>query len=349
MSIYYLCLNDPKHPVGGVRVMYRHVDILNDAGVEAYIIHKRKGFRCTWFENSTPVVYWQDGIADRFWEKVRKRINPGSIQRIRVVGGSRHEIGSRDILVIPEIYGPGIAHLGRGIKKIILNQNCYLTFRGYNFQSNSSQNPYGHPDVVGVLVNSKDTAEYLNYVFPSVRVEEFRLSIDKGLFHYERQKKKQITFSLIKNKQDALQVINILRVRGALRGWKVVPFINRPQSEVAEIMKKSLIFLSFGYPEGFGLPAAEAMACGCLVIGYHGGGGREFFKPEFSFPIEVGDIVGFARTVEKVLRTYDEQKDHYERMRKSAAEFIAGTYSLKQERRSVLTAWKNLVGLPVKI
>ncbi|MBZ4658460.1 MAG: glycosyltransferase [Desulfacinum sp.] len=174
--------------------MYRHVDILNDAGIEAYIIHKRKGFRCTWFENCTPIVYWQDSTAERLWEKVRKRINPGSIQRMRVVGGSRREIGSRDILVIPEIYGPGIAHLGRGTKKIILNQNCHLTFRGYNFQSDSPQNAYGHPDVVGVLVNIRDTAEYLNYVFPSVRVEEFRLSIDKGLFHYERQKKSKSPF-----------------------------------------------------------------------------------------------------------------------------------------------------------
>jgi glycosyltransferase involved in cell wall biosynthesis len=121
-------------------------------------------------------------------------------------------------------------------------------------------------------------------------------------------------------------VINILRVRGALRGWNVVPFINRPQSEVASIMKESLIFLSFGYPEGFGLPAAEAMACGCLVIGDHGGTGREFFKPEFSFPIQVGDIVGFGRTVEEVLTTYDDQRGHYERMRKSAAQFMSRTY-----------------------
>ena len=30
----------------------------------------------------------------------------------------------------------------------------------------------------------------------------------------------------------------------------------------------SILFLSFGYPEGFGLPVAEAMSCGCAVIGY---------------------------------------------------------------------------------
>ena len=38
----------------------------------------------------------------------------------------------------------------------------------------------------------------------------------------------------------------------------------------------ALLFLSCGHPEGFGLPLAEAIACGCLVVGYHGLAGRDF-------------------------------------------------------------------------
>ena len=40
--------------------------------------------------------------------------------------------------------------------------------------------------------------------------------------------------------------------------------------EVACALQDSLLFLSCGHPEGFGLPLAEAIACGCLVVGYHG-------------------------------------------------------------------------------
>ncbi len=40
--IYYLCGGESDHPTGGIRVMYRHVDILNEAGVPAYIVHRRK-------------------------------------------------------------------------------------------------------------------------------------------------------------------------------------------------------------------------------------------------------------------------------------------------------------------
>src|SRR3546814_3802603 len=33
----------------------------------------------------------------------------------------------------------------------------------------------------------------------------------------------------------------------------------RPEAESARILRESLLFLSFGYPEGFSLPPAEAM------------------------------------------------------------------------------------------
>ena len=70
------------------------------------------------------------------------------------------------------------------------------------------------------------------------------------------------------------------------------------QEEVASVLKRAANFLSFGHPEGFGLPPLEAMSAGCLVIGYHGMGGREFFHREFSVPIEFGDIRAYVEAVE---------------------------------------------------
>ncbi|HWX26383.1 MAG TPA: hypothetical protein VNZ53_02970 [Steroidobacteraceae bacterium] len=45
-----------NHPTGGQKQMYRHVDILNSAGFEAYIFHHEDGFRVSWFDNDTRVV-----------------------------------------------------------------------------------------------------------------------------------------------------------------------------------------------------------------------------------------------------------------------------------------------------
>jgi hypothetical protein len=56
MAVYYWC-PDADRPYGGVRAIYRHVDILNEHGVAAFVLHERRPFRCTWFRNGTRIAY----------------------------------------------------------------------------------------------------------------------------------------------------------------------------------------------------------------------------------------------------------------------------------------------------
>jgi len=56
VTIYYGC-PDKDYPVGGVRVIYRHVDLLNRNGFDAFVLHHYFPFRCTWFENATRVAH----------------------------------------------------------------------------------------------------------------------------------------------------------------------------------------------------------------------------------------------------------------------------------------------------
>lgn len=100
------------------------------------------------------------------------------------------------------------------------------------------------------------------------------------------------------------------------------------------------IFLSLSSAEGFGLPPAEAMACGCVTIGYHGRCGLEFFRPEFSYPIELGDIKkDYARTVERVIREIDGGAAPFERMTHAAAAYVARHYSVSTETETILRCW----------
>lgn len=317
MSIYFLA-PDQDTPIGGVRKLYRQVDILNRSGYSASILHEKPGFRCTWFANATRISY---------------------VPEVLGAGGSRED----DVLVLPEIHGPGAAGLAPGVSKVIFNQNCFYTFMGFSLDSRDRRSPYLHPEVRAVMVVSEDSREYLEHAFPGLRVARIRNGIDTRLFAPGGPRRRQIAFMLTKNPDDALQVVNILKFRGALDGWELAPIQGRSEAEVARVLRESSVFLSFGTREGFGLPPAEAMACGCVVVGYHGMGGREFFRPEFSYPVPIGDVLSFARTAERVLGEFRSAPERMERMGREAAAFIGDRYSYQAEERDIVDFWDHLL------
>jgi glycosyltransferase involved in cell wall biosynthesis len=343
MSIYFLT-PDYDFPSGGVRIIYRHVDILNAHGIPAYVLHRKDGFRCDWFKNSTPVAYLDASFRRRVYFKLRERFRQGQPREWHLLHGPKERIGEDDILVLPEIYGPAeMIGMAPGVPKAILNQGCYLTFRQYPLDRDKLLTPYGHKDFKAVLTNSEAGLKYLNHVFPDLKVARFHPSIDPVLFQFGTNKKRRICFSTRKSELAMRQVINILKFRNALLDFELMPFDGKPQAEVAKIFEDSAFFLSFSSYEGFGLPPAEAMASGCIVIGYHGGGGKEFFLPEFSYPVEAEDIIGFAAMIERVLREYADDAAPFAIKAEAAAQFIRQEYSPEREAREVSDFWRGLL------
>jgi hypothetical protein len=218
-------------------------------------------------------------------------------------------VPGEDLLVIPEVYGPGLADIGPGMAKVVFNRNTYNTFKGYPLvPKRGAVTAYDHPEVVGAVCVSDDNVEYLRYAFPRLHVERIVNPVDPALFHPER-KQPLVTFMPRKNADDAGQVLHLLAARGALRDVEVVPLHGMTQEQVAAVQRRALMFLCFGHPEGWGRPPAEAMACGAVVVGYHGMGGREFFDASHAFPVVPGDVLGFARAAEQVLELWREAGD----------------------------------------
>jgi hypothetical protein len=201
-----------------------------------------------------------------------------------------------------------------------------------------------NPDLVGVVAVSKHSQEMLKYAFGGRPIERIHQSIDSALFHPgERPGAQRIAYMPRRAREDAQLVLQLLHARGVLNDWDVAALDGLSHAEVAVELRNSRIFLAFTYQEGFGLPAAEAMACGNYVIGYHGFGGREFFRPEFSAPMETGDVLGFARAVERVVNKEREEADWCWHRGRRASEFILSEYSRERERSEVIATYRGFL------
>jgi glycosyltransferase involved in cell wall biosynthesis len=299
--VYYLT-PDQRSPRGGVRMMYRHVDLLNQAGIEAAVLHSRTGFRCEWFGNST-----------------------------RVTSAGATTLTTDDILVVPEYYAPGYGVLPVGPRKIIFNQGAYHTFDYSPFGAGIPGAPYTDVDnVIMMLTVSEDSAALLRYAFPDIPVHRARAVVDRKVFHPTPDaapRPRRIAFIPRRRPQERQQLLQMLAARSVLDGWELVPIEGRTEQQTADLMRGSAIFLSFSERDGFGLPPAEAMACGCFVVGFTGGGGRDYFDPEYSTPvIGDGDMLAFARAVEEAIRRYDSNPDDLAKAGLLASDRILGRY-----------------------
>jgi glycosyltransferase involved in cell wall biosynthesis len=310
-TIFVLCPDDAP-PSGGIRRMYRHVDVLNAHGFDARLVHQKRPFRCRWFENSTRVEYF---------DEMRLRLS--------------------DFLVIAEVLGPRIHEIGRGIRTVIFNQNAYYTFRKYSIDPSDMVCSYKSREVVACIAVSEDNCDYLRYAFPELSVHRLHNSVDPAIF-YPRVKQPRICFMPRKHADEAAQVLNIAKFRGLLGGFSVAPIDGASELETARILGESAVFLSFGYPEGCALPPMEAMASGCITIGYHGNGCREYLRSPYAYPIETGDIIGFAKCVEAVLGEWRAEASRLNEMTRVASEFIRGEYSIEREEADIVGIWERI-------
>lgn len=312
--LYYFCYEN-KHPTGGNKICYRHVELLNRLGVDAAILHPHSTFRYPQLTHQPPIV----GL-----DTVRLAVD--------------------DVLVLPEDLGPAHLRLAPRLRRIVFNQGANNMFKKYSLMDDR---PLVHQlrSVVGCFAVSDQNADYLRFAFPNLLVERLILSLNLQLFDGgdRSQKQREICFITSKNHQDVIQVVNLLRMRGLCKGWTFTPIHGMSEQEVADTMRRSAIFLSFGHPEGICLANLEAMASGCKLIGYSGVGCREYFQPDLGHEIPVGDIQCFVEAVERSVLDYDQDRDQFLDLSASSQGFVHVNFSPKREEESLIMAIQNLL------
>jgi glycosyltransferase involved in cell wall biosynthesis len=298
-TVYYLCPDYP-HPSGGIRALYQHVDILNAVGIDAAVLHHEDGFSCHWFEHAT-----------------------------RVVGAGSVALSERDTLVVPEIYGPYLDRLPREPHLVLFNQNAYLSWEHVGT---------GGPryDVFErALTVSADSAELLRFAFPRLDVGIVPNAIDPVRFYPGSAPVGRRIATMPRKRPDDLAAIERL-LGDRLCDWELVKIEGASEREAAEQMRAAPIFLSLGRREGFGLPAAEAMASGAYVVGFHGFGGREIFDPDCSDAVEDGDVLAAAQALATAMDRFEADPAELRAVGARAASRIRERYAPSRQEAALV-------------
>jgi glycosyltransferase involved in cell wall biosynthesis len=313
--VIYVIAADSNRPMGGVMQQYRLAEALLETGRQAAILHSRMGFRCTWFEHQVPVVYERDVT-----------------------------IGDGDLLVVPDEIA---AHFvdSAPCRYVIFNQNPYLFLESadYDFEVRRAARAMHAHKLLGVVVVSDGSLEFMRYAFPDVRTARIRYSIDARLF---RPRAKTITVSYMPRKSgDRLRlVLQLLELRGIIGPGETVAIESVSHRDARRLLGMTMVFLSGSELEGFGLPVAEALASGAVVVGYDGEGGRELFRDPFAVRVDGGDVLSFAEQAERIIRAVREEPATYRRWTRLGREFILESYSRSRALASVKEAFDDLLG-----
>lgn len=289
--------------------MYRHVEILKNAGFDACVVQHQNGFQAKWFKSDVPVLYADGGLA----------------------------LGPEDWAVIPEDHSGALEGLRRvACRKAIFCQGHYQIFE--YIPPASSWSDYG---ATTVLVSSLPIRDFVRSVF-DIEPAYIPLSLDLDLFRPGTDLRiLQLAFMPRKGAQHLRMIQALIHHRAPdLRDVPWIAIDGYRETEVAAILRRSAFFLATGFREGFGLPPLEAMACGAMVVGFRAGGGAEYARQDNGFWVTDEDTFALADKLIDLLRSYREGKAAalWESVR-AAGHVTAARYTRAAEAQRVVEFW----------
>jgi glycosyltransferase involved in cell wall biosynthesis len=298
---------DLAKPAGGIRRLYRHVEILNQHHFAAYIVHTSPDFKIDWFHSDAPIQYLRQGV----------------------------EFNPSDVLVIPETCQRLVMDSNTAAqRRVVMALNWAYIYLGF-----PPGKDYRHFGIKDVICGSEYIREFI-FRNMGIQGHVVRLGIDTDLFVPNPNKKRQIACMPRKNAQDLHNIECCFRSR--FPEFADVPFVridNAKTDEVARILGESDVFLATGYPEGFSRPPLEAMACGCAVVGFTGRGALEFMSHRHNCLIaEDGDVLTAAENLALSLKFLGSEEAC--RMQSVARE-TALRYSFAEEEKAVVRYWEE--------
>lgn len=306
-AIYY-CTSGQS--AGGEFVNWEHVAALRSFGLRAYLLYLPTPGGVKSFDPGVPVLMHHPGMVFR----------------------------SADVVVVPEPWRQPIEHFANlPVRKVIHCQNPYYVFHGFSDMAAAAAMGYDT-----FLSCSRFTSDMLRRLGCAATLHTVRPEVPR-MFCAGRQKKLQIAFMPRKRSLETVHVQGLFRsLHPELKSIPWVPIDGVSRDQCAAILAESAVFASFSHLEGLGLPPLEAMAAGCLVAGFDGGGGSEYARPDNGFWVADGDHEGFAHALAEALHAYGDQARRAS-LGKAAADTL-DDYSGAAFRQSLNDAWQAILG-----
>jgi hypothetical protein len=314
-AIYYACTLPVR--AGGELVNFQHVASLRRQGWRAFA-WLQQGSEIEWPTQSFPVPIVQ--------------------------GGPHHRWTTNDMLVLPEVWPDSAWQSMReqSCQLVMHNQNPFYTFRGLPNLRALNAFP-----LRGALCCSAFTR---NTLLAWGSTADWQVVQPMVLPHFEQAwrrvqrtggKQLQIAFMPRKRPHEAKQLLQWFAA--LCPQWSHVPWVEvdgmgRPQ--VAQVLAESLVFVSLSKDEGLGLPPLEAMAAGCLVVGFTGGGGQEYATPANGLWVGEAQLPELALGIASLLAMDGpQQAARVQAGQSTAALFDNANFDLQLD-----TAWHRLLG-----
>lgn len=270
--ILYFCPDFPQ-PSGGIKTLYRHVDRLCQLGFDAYIVHQQHGFTLTWHDYQAPVIWLED----------------------------KPQFGPDDMCVFPEVMLDYIRQTqgfaGQRVVFALSWSPAYARLRpGERWQD------YG---ITQVITKSPVVKRHLEWSM-SIDVTLIGEYVDATRYVYEPRRKQPKVAYLTRKDASGEWLHGVLARRHASLAaliWQ--PLRNMPEETYAGHLREASVYLATTTQEGMNVSVLEAMACGCLVVGYAGVGGATYMagtgEAQNCILVENGNLPLLGETLEAVL------------------------------------------------
>lgn len=317
MAIHYFC-PDTHIRSGGIRRLYRHVEILSLHGIKASILHTSKGFHI-------PDV---PEVAIGYME------TPDTLY-------------ANDIVVIPEGF-PKIMYAlkDKPIRRFVIALNW-----SYIFKTLPDNFDWHQCNIEGVLFLCPFIGELVSWSM-DLPVHRIGFSINPEIYFYSPEEKQAKIVYIGRKGQLVHMLKRVIKARNPdyvnKIEWQMLD--NLSENEYATQVRESSIFLNLSTEEGLVSSCLEAMSAGSIVVGFNSIGGQDMLKgdgpKQNCILAQNGDYVTLAYKIEKLLLDViagpmNRWGPLIENARKLTASFTP-----EAEQKSILSFWSEVLGKP---